>query len=454
MATRFIGSEAGERLYQKVRKLPVVDYHCHLSPREIYEDREFDNLGELWLAGDHYKWRLMRQYGVEEQYITGSASWRDKFLHFMEALEYAAGNPVYHWCKLELEQYFDIDAPLTAENAPKIWEEANRVIQEKALSPRKLILNSGVSLIATTDDVIDVLNYHRLLAQDRSFPVAVTPSFRTDRLLLCNRSDYRDYLKALEAAAEIAISGLASFKQAILNRLDYFMSFGCRMTDVGIPFFPSAVGSDVQAEQAFDAVLSGRTLGEEDYSAFLGNLFLFLGKAYRERNLVMQWHLAVWRDANKPLWEALGENIGCDCMGNDIPVDHLIGILDAINQSGGLPKTLLYTLRPSMAAPLSTIAGCYRNVIPGAAWWFCDHRRGICEQLEILAETGHLGTFPGMLTDSRSFLSYARHDYYRRLVCRLLGSYVERGEFEEAAAERLAEMLCYENAAKMMEGTA
>lgn len=451
---RFIETPSAARLYEAVRTLPIVDYHCHLSPKEIWEDQPFDNIGEMWLAGDHYKWRLMREYGIDEQYVTGNADWYDKFLKYIEALEYAAGNPLYHWSKMELEQYFDVQEALTLANATLIWEKANAKIKREKLSPRKLITQSNVTFIATTDDPADSLKYHRLIREDASFPVQVTPSFRTDRLLQIAAADYPAYIAGLEQAAEMKITDLSSFKKAIEKRLDFFVSLGCRMTDVGLPVFPDRIGSEEEADAALQKALSGKKTEPAECLAFLGDMYVFLGAAYRERGLVMQWHLAVSRNANTRIFTQYGPDAGCDCMGASIPMAHIIRVLDAIDQTGGLPKTLLYTLVPSMAAPLSTVAGSFRNVSLGAAWWFCDHKRGILEQLDVIAETGHLGIFPGMLTDSRSFLSYARHDYYRRLVCQWIANLAERDEFDPSAAERLAVKLCYENAQRLTEDNA
>ena len=450
--TRFLNNSCGEQLYAQVKALPIVDFHCHLSPREIREDKPFDNLAQLWLGGDHYKWRLMRQFGIDENDITGDAPWREKFRCFLRALEFAAGNPLYHWCKLELEQYFGIDLALTAQNADLIYDRAGAVIARDALCPRKLIARSGVEYIATTDDPADPLDEHLALAADSAFSVRVTPSFRTDRLLTVNAPDYAAYIARLGAAANVQIHDLATMRSAIEKRLDDFCVAGCRMTDVGIPAFPDHVASDAQTDETLKTALAGNTVSEAAWLGLLGNFYVYLAQQYRARNLVMQWHLGPMRNVNSALFRSVGADAGGDVAANAVSVSQVAALLDAIEQAGGLPRTILYALRQDMAQPLGILSGAFRNVTLGAAWWFCDTKLGITAQLETIAETGCLGKFPGMLTDSRSFLSYARHDYYRRLVCNLLGAWVEAGEYAAESAAALAAKLCYENAKQMTEG--
>lgn len=432
------------RLYASVKDLPIVDYHCHLSPKEIFEDKPFQNIGEMWLAGDHYKWRLMRTAGIDEEYITGSAPWRDKFIKYAEALEFAAGNPLYHWSHMELSQFFGIDGELNSASAADIYDRANLYIKEHSLSPRKLIEQSRVETLCTTDDITDSLEYHAAI-RESGFKTRVLPSFRTDNLLLCRRADYTDYIKKLEGVSGVKIDGLASLKEAVKNRLEFFCRNGCRFTDVGMPYFPDSIADDAAADAAFKAVLAGKEITDSDYLGFIGNMYLFLGGLYKEHDLVMQWHLAVYRNADTRLYTALGADCGVDCVGNPINGNSLIMMLDAINNAGGLPETVIYTLNPSNAAQIASIAGAFRHVRCGAAWWFCDHKRGIEEALDIYAENASLGGFLGMLTDSRSFLSYARHDYFRRILCEKLGGWAESGEYSEKSAFTLAEKISYKN---------
>ncbi len=445
-------SAAAKRLYEKVRLLPIADYHCHLSPKEIYDDVPFDNIGEMWLGGDHYKWRLMRAAGVDEKYITGNASWHDKFIKYAEAVTFAAGSPLYAWSHMELSQFFGVEDILSVENAETIWEKANTVIREKQLSPRKLIEMSNVEYIATTDDPIDSLEYHRLIADDSSFSVKVAPAFRTDRLMLIRAADYPQYIEMLSSASGVKINSVSSLSEAISHRLDYFCSLGCRFSDVGIQYFPDRISDMAEADSTFKKAISGNEISDSEFMGFLGYMYILLASEYKKRGIVMQLHLMVRRNANTELFRSVGADAGGDCIGDTISCRDLTYILDAINSASGMPETILYTLEPSVSAKLVSIAGSFPNVRCGAAWWFCDHKRGIEEQILNIAECGHLGTFLGMLTDSRSFLSYARHDYFRRILCGLLGSFVESGEYpDEALAGKLAEKICIGNIRKLIE---
>lgn len=273
--TYLLKSKQAEKIYDKIRSLPIVDYHCHLSPKEIYEDKPFDNIGEMWLGGDHYKWRLMRTAGIDERYITGNASWEEKFLKYAEALEFAAGNPLYHWSHMELSMFFGIDTPLKSSTAAEIYKKANDFIREKSLSPRKLIKQSGVEALCTTDDITDDLSYHKLISEDKSFETKVLPSFRTDNLLLIKRDGYKDYIDKLSDASGVAVSSLESLKAAVKNRLDFFCSRGCKFTDVGIPYFPDRIADDTEAEAVFANALAGKEIDDEAYSGFIGNMYLF-----------------------------------------------------------------------------------------------------------------------------------------------------------------------------------
>ncbi|MBQ4040082.1 MAG: glucuronate isomerase [Oscillospiraceae bacterium] len=444
-----LSCKAAEKLYSAAKNLPIIDYHCHLVPKEIYEDRVFSNIGEMWLGADHYKWRLMRCAGIDEKYITGDASYEEKFIKYIECLSMAAGNPLYAWSKMELEIFFGITLPILPENAAAMWNEANRVIKEKQLSPRKLIEMSNVKYIGTTDDVCDTLEYHKLIAED-NLSAKVAPSFRTDKLLLINADGYTSYLSLLEERSGIKITDLASFKAAVEKRLQFFCKNDCRISDVGIECFPTSIGTDEQADAALKAVIAGGKADEQALSYFLGNMYVFLGKLYKKYNILMQLHMAVKRNASTALFKLCGPDSGGDCINDEIPANAVIAILDAIELDGGLPQTVVYNLNPSMASKLNTICGSFRNVRLGTSWWFCDHKRGIEDQINVIAETGHLGSFLGMLTDSRSFLSYARHDYFRRLQCSVIGEWIERGEYDDTLADKLMYNICCGNIAKLL----
>ncbi|MBQ9782919.1 MAG: glucuronate isomerase [Clostridia bacterium] len=444
--TYYLNSPLAQRLYGIARELPICDYHCHLNPKEIWEDKEFDNIGEIWLGGDHYKWRLMRGAGIEEERITGDASWKEKFFAYASALPGAVGNPLAVWSHAELKTCFGIDRPLNPDTAEEIWQEANAYIKETHMSPRKLIRQFNVRFIGTTDDPCDSLEYHRLLAADKTFPVRVSPSFRTDSLLNICRPGYTDYLARLGQVSGVAVTSLSTLLEAVEARILFFKENGCIFTDVGIADFPDRISNADEADATLRRVLAGETVARDAYLGFLGYMFVALGKLYRKHNLVMQWHLGAVRNPNSTLFASLGADCGCDCVGRAVDGDDLIRILDVIDRDGGLPDTVLYTLNPSMNDQLVSIAGSFRRVRMGAAWWFNDHKYGILQVLNSLSSIGYLGGFWGMLTDSRSFLSYPRHDYFRRILCSYVASLCESGEvIDEAALPSLIEAICYKN---------
>ncbi len=442
-----LNSDSAKELYLKVKDLPIYDYHCHLVPREIWEDEVFADIGALWLGGDHYKWRLMRLAGIDEEFITGKASNHDKFVAYAKALEGAVGNPLYVWSHMELEMFFGITETLNSASAERIWDEANRIIKENKLSPRKLITKSNVKFIGTTDDPCDTLEYHEKIASDSSFDVLVTPTFRTDKLLLITAPDYADYLAKLSAASGIEIKDFDAYLEAIKVRLDYFCAKGCRFSDLGLPYFPSAIANPRDAKKIFESVLDGKKVSAEDFDAFLGFMYIYLSDLYRERNITVQLHLAVRRNVNAALHKRIGVDCGGDCIGSAVDGDSLIMLLSAMEESGGIPNTILYTLNPANYDELVSIIGSFRNVRLGAAWWFNDHKEGIVEVMKAVSALGHLGYFTGMLTDSRSFLSYARHDYFRRILCSYLADIEASGEYLDDLLP-VAENICYKNIAK------
>ncbi len=444
-------SAAAEELYLSVKDLPIIDYHCHLSPQAIYEDKPFDNIGEIWLAGDHYKWRLMRAAGFDEDQITGAATWKEKFVNYITALEFAPGNPLYHWSEMELKQFFAVEMPMTAENAEAIWEQANAYLKANALSPRKLIEGSNVEIICTTDDLADDLSWHEKIKEQGTLKAKVLPSFRYDNLLQLRKEGYAAYIAKLAAAAEISITDLASLKEVIAKRLCYFYAHDCRITDVGIPYFPKGIASEADADVTFKAALAGEAIDDTAYYAFLGNLYLYLGKLFKEKDMLSQWHLASFRNANSILFARCGLDCGVDCIGECVSGEDLIAMLDAMLKEDALPQTIIYSLNPQNLDQIACIAGAFPGVRCGAAWWFNDHKRGIREQMEIISEYGLLGKFYGMLTDSRSFLSYARHDYFRRILCSLIGGWVKDGEYPMASANKAVQKISYYNIKEWME---
>ncbi len=435
-----------EELYAKAKDYPIYDYHCHLNPKEIYEDRAFDNIGEIWLAGDHYKWRMMRGAGVDERLITGDASFKEKFFAYASVLPGAVGNPLSVWSQAELKSCFGIDQPLNADTAEEIWEKANAYIRESGMSPRKLIKRFNVEFIGTTDDPCDSLEYHKLLREDASFDVEVTPSFRTDNLMTILRPSYADYIAKLETASGLKVTNFSELMEAVEKRIAFFKEMGCIFTDVGITDFPNRIADCEEADATFRAVLAGETVSTEAYMGFLGRMFVELAALYKKYRLVMQLHLAAYRNPNTEIFEKLGVDCGCDCIGRAVDGADLIRVLDAINTRCGLPETIVYTLNPAMNDQLASIAGSFRNVKLGAAWWFNDHTDGIVKVLHCLSSIGYLGAFYGMLTDSRSFLSYPRHDYFRRIFCSFVAELYENGQVVDAGAlPTLVENVCYKN---------
>ena len=446
---KLLSSERAEKIYAAVKDLPIVDYHCHLSPKEIYEDKPFDDIGEIWLAGDHYKWRLMRGYGVEEKYITGDASWEEKFNKFAETVGYALGNPVKDWVAAELMFFFSIDTPLNKDTAKEIRQKANAVIKEKKISPRKLIEMANVEYIATTDDPCDSLEWHKKIREQGSLKEVVAPTFRVDNLVNVNGANYVAYIRRLSEASGIEINNLSGLENAIRARLDFFVSNGCRFSDIGVAGFPSEIACGEEAEQTFAKLLEGKALSEKEADAFKGYMYVMLAREYKKRGIVMQMHLAVTRNSNDVMAAQCGADSGFDCVGDAIDTVKLTKVINVMNNLGGLPETIIYTLNPTMYYTLITMIGAFRGVHLGVSWWFCDHKRGMRETFDRLSELGHICSLVGMLTDSRSFLSYTRHDYYRQCLCAFLAD--NSSERDGDAATEVAKRLCYYNAKKLLE---
>lgn len=430
-----LGSKAAERLYRRVKDLPVIDYHCHLDARMIADDAAFSDIGQLWLAGDHYKWRAMRGCGVDEQFITGGASWHDKFLKYAEILPQLAGNPLYYWTHMELRRIFGIALPLNAQTAEEIYRAANEKIQ--SLSVRRLLKDFGVKFIATTDDPAEELSFHGAYGD-----LFVTPTFRPDKLYSLDG----EYLQKLGKAAKKEIKELDDLLCALQARLDFFVSKGCRMSDHGFERFPKHYASEIEAAQLFK---NRNRLNAEEKDAFFGFLLVWLAKEYAKRNITMQIHFAVVRNNNFEMYKQCGVDSGFDLIGEEQSVKDLIRFLDQVKDEER-PQTILYTLNDSNLPAIAAVTGAFRSVRMGAAWWFNDTAEGIRRNLSVLAEYSVLGTHPGMLTDSRSFSSYCRLDFFRRLLCDYAGALVEKGEYDEGAAEKLVENISYYNAKELV----
>ena len=450
-----LSTETAQRLFHSYAEtMPVLDYHCHISPEEIATDRRFENITQVWLGGDHYKWRFMRSCGVDEAYITGNASDRDKFFKWAEVLGKAIGNPLYHWSHLELQRYFDYHKPLNQNTASEVWELCNKKLAEKDMSARGLIRKSNVTLICTTDDPIDSLCYHKAIAEDQSFSVQVLPAWRPDRSIAIEKPDFAAYMEQLSSVSHIEINSFPALCKALKVRLDFFDSMGCVVSDHGLDYVMYAPATEQQADMILKKRLSGAALSQEEILQFKTMLLLFLGREYARRGWVMQLHYGVKRNNNTRLFQAIGADTGYDCIGDQAPAGELADFLNALECTNELPKTILYSLSPNDNAAIETIMGCFQNsqavskLQHGSAWWFNDHRPGMEAHLRSLASLGNLSGFVGMLTDSRSFLSYTRHEYFRRILCEYIGTLVENGEFadDEQILSDLVKNISYRNA--------
>lgn len=426
---------AKELFHDYAEKTPVLDYHCHINPREIAEDRKFDNITQVWLGGDHYKWRFMRSSGVDEYYITGGASDKEKFLKWAEVLGKAIGNPLYHWSHLELQRYFGYNGALNKNTAEEVWELCNKKLADPSMSVRNIIKQSNVTLICTTDDPVDTLEWHEKIAADDSFDVQVLPAWRPDKAMNIEKVDYASYLDKLSEVSGVKVNTFAALKEALKVRMDYFVKRGCNVSDHALEYVMYAPATDEEIEAIFAKKLAGGQVTREEELQFKTAFMLFVGKEYKKLNWVMQLHYGCKRDNNTLMFEKLGPDTGYDCINNYAPSAQMADFLNALIATDELPKTILYSLNPNDNASIGTILGCFQDstavakIQQGSAWWFNDHKVGMQNQMISLANLGNLSGFVGMLTDSRSFLSYTRHEYFRRIMCDLIGGLVENGEF-------------------------
>ena len=417
--------------------MPIVDYHCHIDPKEIYEDRRFDNLAQVWLGGDHYKWRIMRANGVEEFYITGGASDWEKFEKFAQTLPRCIGNPMYHWCHLELKNFFGYTGVLNEKTAREVWELANdKLRHDPLLTARGLIRRSNVVMVGTTDDPCSDLRYHELLAQS-DFETKVCPSFRPDLALNLHKPGFPAYIAKLSEASGVQIRSAADVAQALSARIAFFDAHGCRASDHGLDYVMYRQATREQIEESFQKALRGEKLTAEEIEGYQTYLLLHCGREYARMGWVMQLHFSCMRNPNSRAFATLGADTGFDSMAVSDSCVALYALMDAWEREGKLPKTILYSLNPGDDSWIDTLIGAFQDAtIPGkiqhgSAWWFNDNKTGMVNQLTSLANLSVLGNFVGMLTDSRSFLSYARHEYFRRILCNLLGTWVENGEYPD-----------------------
>lgn len=439
-----LNNETAKKLYGFVKDLPVIDYHCHLDPKLIAQDYRFRNLADLLLGGDHYKWRQMRTFGIEERYITGDADDHEKFLKFASVVPFMIGNPIYHWTHLELKRYFGVDKPLTPETAEEIWQHCNVLLASEGYTARGLIARSNVEVVCTTDDPADDLRYHREIKQS-GFATKVLPTFRPDKLFNIDRETFLPYLR------ENNLQSYGDIREFLKKRIAYFHENGCRLSDHGMDFVYCAFGD---AEEVFRRFMQGEVLSERDVEVYKTDLLLLCAKEYTARNWTMQLHMGALRNNNRKMYARLGADIGFDSI-NDYPVAQQIsGLLNAMDEGDFLPKTILYNLNPKDNYTLATMLGNFQaaphrgKIQFGSGWWFNDQRDGMEAQLRAFANLSLLPCFVGMLTDSRSFVSYPRHEYFRRILCNLLGTWVENGEYpaDMNYLEQIACDICYRNA--------
>lgn len=453
-------TDFAKRLYNNFAKdLPIIDYHNHLSPEDIATNRRFENCSQVWLAGDHYKWRAMRALGIDEKYITGKASDEEKFLKWASAVPYTLRNPLYHWTHLELERYFGITELLTEKNAVATYEKTNDLLSQSSHSTLGLLQQQNVELLCTTDDPIDSLQHHQSIKQQGLTP-QVLPTFRPDKAFgVGNAISYNAYLSQLENVTGNSINSYTDLINALENRVDYFHNHGCRLADYGLEQIYHSTTADYNLETLFQQVRNGKTLNISQVRYFAGKTMLALSKMYHKRGWVQQFHVGAIRNNNKRLLSQLGPDTGFDSIGDFSHAVAISGYLNELDSTNQLAKTIIYNLNPADNEMIATMVGNFNDgtirgkVQYGAAWWFLDQKDGMEQQLNTLSSLGVLSTFVGMLTDSRSFLSFPRHEYFRRILCNLLGNDVAKGELpvDEAWLGKIVSDICYHNALNYFE---
>lgn len=445
-------NKTAETFYEKYAKnMPVFDYHCHLSENMILENEPFKDIYEVWLSGDHYKWRLMRNYGVNEKYITGSASNKEKFIAYCKTLSTAFGNPLYHWSQIELEEFFDCKLEINEKNAEDIWNECNAYIEKNNVTPQKLIEKSNVKYIFTTNEAFDELSTFRKINEKYS-SFKVYPAFRADKIINIEADKYNDFIGMLENRTH-KIENLNDLESAITQRLEEFIELGAKASDVALEkVYPIADKS--AAETAFLSRRNGKNVSESQAEAFKGYFTYFLMKLYASRKICAELHIGAMRNNNSAMLKKLGPDTGYDSISEYNSIKNLSRLFDRLNSENALPKTIVFNLNPKMNAEIVTLTGSFQTdeargkLQYGPAWWFLDNKTGMYKHLDDLTATGHIGAFIGMLTDSRSFLSYPRHHYFRRILCNYLGKLVENGEMtaDENFAGEVIKDICYRNA--------
>ena len=441
--------------------MPIFDYHCHLIPEQIATDKRFTTITDAWLGGDHYKWRQMRTCGFDEKLVTGDADPFDKFMAWAETMENLIGNPLYHWTHLELQRYFGIYDVLNRKNAKKIYDEANEQFKNNPeLSVFGIMKKFKVYAVGTTDDPADDLKYHKIIRDEGKCPAKVIPSYRPDKALNIEKPDFAEYIAKLGAAAGIAIKKTADVVEALEKRLAFFVEMGCRASDHALMTCPHTFWSEECVNKVFEKRMGGEEVTKEEADAWRTYILTALARAYKKNNVAMQLHFAAIRDNNLTMYKLLGPDTGYDASYDENLAYGVAEFFKALSAENSVPKTIFYSLNPKDYYSLGTLMGCYQGdgikgkIQLGSAWWFCDHRDGMEEQIKVLANLGCLPAFVGMLTDSRSFLSYSRHEYFRRILCNVIGGWAENGEVP-ADKEMLGEIvrnISFNNAQRYFEG--
>lgn len=455
-----LDTDCAKKLFHDfAENMPICDYHCHLSPKEIYENEQPTDISQLWLSGDHYKWRAMRSAGVEEKYCTGDATGEEKFVKFGEALQYCIGNPLYHWAHIELQRYFGIDNPLNAKTAKVIYAKANEAIANGDFRPQSLITKSNVKVVCTTDDPVDNLEYHKKLKSVDGFDCKVLPSFRPDKALNIHLDGFADYIKQLGEVAGVDIKSYKDVISALLKRCDYFDEVGCKVSDQAFDYVPFDMASEEEIEKVFADAMAGKVPTQAQGDGYRTAVLIALGEKYCELGWAMEIHIGAMRNNNTKMFKKLGPDVGFDSVGDCEVAYTLSRFLDALEVNDKLPKTILFNLNDKDNTVLATMLGNFQSadaeskVQFGPAWWFLDTMDGMTAQMKSLGNLGVLGKFVGMETDSRSFTSYGRHEYFRRIMCRLLGRWVEDGwyAYDEDVLKEIIEGISFNNAMKYFE---
>ncbi len=452
-------TETAKKLYhQHAEHMPIIDYHCHLQPKEIYEDKKFRNLAEVWLGagdryGDHYKWRSLRARGYEEDSISGPDDDYKKYMQFVESMPYFVGNPLYHWSHLEMRRYFGIDEIINSKNAKKIWDQANKKLE--TLTAREMMYKFKVDTVCTTDDPVDTLEWHKLMNEDESLKVHVRPAFRPDKAINVELSWFADWIHQLEKVVGYSIQELKDLERALCERIEFFHEMGSRLSDHALDVVHYAPCTYDQANTVFKKGMNHEEITSLEEDWYKGYVLVFLGKEYHKHGWVQQYHIGALRNNSKSMLKKIGPDTGFDAIEDQNYMAKLSALLGALDETDQLPKTILYCLNPRDNYALTVLSGCFQKegikgrVQVGTAWWFLDQQDGMRQNLETLMQVGLIAQSVGMLTDSRSFLAYPRHEYYRRLLCQMLGNLVESGQYPKEELEtlgKIVEDICYNNA--------